>query len=116
MLVVINSAVAMTVSPGTAGITSVGSTQQLSAAATNNVGGDVPGLTFNWVSSDATVATVSNTGLVKAVAVGTAVITASVGTLSATSTITVTSQLLQPIWLNVIPFHEAQVQKLLGNF
>jgi uncharacterized protein YjdB len=90
-LTVSNDAVASAVNPSSVSITSVGNTQQLIASATNNVGGPVSGLTFTWTTSDASVATVSNTGLVTAAGTGTATITATSGTLQATSTITVTN-------------------------
>lgn len=51
----------------------------------------IVGYTINWTSSDSNVATVSQTGEVKAVASGTATITASVNGHSATCTVTVNS-------------------------
>ena len=98
-LVVSNSAVSLTVSPSAASITSVGSTQQLVASATNNVGGPVA-VTVAWTSSDPAVATVSAAGVVTAAAVGTATISATASGLTATSTITVTNL---PSTIDIIP-------------
>ena len=60
---------ALTVSPSTASISGTG-TQQLTATTTPSGG------TVSWESSDATVATVSSTGLVTGVGNGTTIITA----------------------------------------
>jgi uncharacterized protein YjdB len=90
-LTVSNNAVAAAVNPTSVSITSVGGTQQLTASATNNVGGPVTGLTFTWTTSDGSVASVSSSGLVTATGIGTATITATAGSLQATSTITVTN-------------------------
>ena len=73
---------ALTVSPSTASISGTG-TQQLTATTTPSGG------TVSWESSDATVATVSSTGLVTGVGNGTTIITARSGDLSATCEITV---------------------------
>lgn len=84
---------AVTVSPATTTLASLGATQQLSA--TGKVGtSTVPEATFTWSSSDAGVASVGPTGLVTAVANGTATITASVsiGGASGTATITVAQE------------------------
>ena len=51
-------------------LTALGATAQLTAQARNAAGAVVPGGTFTWTSSDPTVATVSGTGLVTAVANG----------------------------------------------
>ena len=54
-----------------------GATLQLTATARDAGGAQLPGRTFDWASSDETVATVDNTGLVTGVAQGTANISAS---------------------------------------
>lgn len=78
-----------TVTPATASFVSLGATSQLAAEAKDARGVVVPGLTFTWASSNAAVATVSATGLVTAVANGTASITATTGTIVATANMTV---------------------------
>lgn len=79
------------VAPATASV-NAGSTQQLTATATwsdsstTNVTS-----TATWTTTDATKATVSSSGLVNAVAVGTATITAATSGVSDTCAVTVTS-------------------------
>ena len=67
----------------------VGQTRQLSAVAIDSIGGTLTNRTVAWASSDATKASVSTTGLVTAVGVGTAVLTATIDGKSATATISV---------------------------
>ena len=67
----------------------VGHTAQLSAVAFDQTGAELVGVTFQWSSSDKTIATVSNTGLVTGVAVGSARITAVTGTVSGFADVTV---------------------------
>ena len=56
--------------------------------------------TVTWTSSDATVASVSNAGLVTALKAGTATITASAGSFTATCTVTVTTVPVTGVSLN----------------
>lgn len=70
------------VSPATASLT-VGQTQQLAATPKDASGNALTGRAVTWTSSNVTVATVSSTGLVTAVAVGTATITATIEAQSA---------------------------------
>ena len=74
----------ITVSPASASVSSASPTAQLSAV-TTPAGGAV-----TWASSNTAVATVSSTGLVTAVGNGTATITATSGTVSASCAVTVT--------------------------
>jgi uncharacterized protein YjdB len=67
----------------------VGNTAQLSAVAYDQTGAQLVGVTFQWVSSDMTIATVSNTGVVTGVAVGSARISALAGTVSGFADVTV---------------------------
>ncbi len=67
----------------------VGGTQQLTAMLKDASGNTLTGRTVSWTTSDATKATVSSTGLVTAVAVGSATITASAGGVTGASVITV---------------------------
>ena len=56
----------------------------------------------DWTSSDVSVATVDGSGLVAAVAEGTATITAKAGDKTATCTVTVSKQLIYPIALSAV--------------
>jgi uncharacterized protein YjdB len=67
----------------------VGGTAQLSAVARDETGAEIIGVTFQWVSSDKTVATVSSTGVVTGVAVGSVRITAQIGDVSGFADITI---------------------------
>jgi uncharacterized protein YjdB len=67
----------------------VGNTAQLSAVAYDQYGGELIGVSFEWSSSDKTIATVSSTGVVTGVAVGTARITATSGAASGFADVTV---------------------------
>lgn len=78
----------VSVSPGTSTLT-VGDTQQLTATAKDSGGTTISSATFSYSSSDASVATVSTTGLVTAVAAGTATITVTSSGKTGTSAITV---------------------------
>lgn len=68
----------------------VGASSQLSATAFSAAGGALNGRPISWTSSDNSVATVSNTGLVVGVAVGSASITASSEGRSGTANVSVT--------------------------
>ena len=78
----------VTVSPAATTL-GVGSTQQLTATMKDANGNVLTGRTVAWSTSDATKATVSQAGLVSAVALGNATITATSGGTSGTATITV---------------------------
>lgn len=67
----------------------VGHTAQLSAVALDQTGAQLAGVTFQWSSSDKTIATVSGTGVVTGVAVGSARITAVTGAVSGFADVTV---------------------------
>lgn len=67
----------------------VGEAVQLSAAVKDAAGNLLSGQNLQWSSSASSVAAVSSSGLVTASAVGTATITAAVGAVSGTATITV---------------------------
>jgi len=76
------------VTPGTASIMP-GSTQQLTTTVRDSSGAELTGRAVTWTTSNAAIATVSATGLVTAVAVGTATITATVGGVPGVMTLTV---------------------------
>ncbi len=67
------------VTPTGVSFQSVGEQITLTAVATDAGGSPVPGITFTWTSSDPSVATVSNAGVVTATGPGTATVTAAVG-------------------------------------
>ena len=69
----------------------IGRTAQLKAEARDAAGVAIAGKSFSWTSSKPAVATVSTTGLVTAVSVGTATITASAEGVAGTSAFTATS-------------------------
>ena len=79
----------VTVSPATAELTALGATVQLSAEVRDQNGQVMSGPTVTWASSVAAVATVGASGLVTAVANGTATITATAGSASGSATVTV---------------------------
>jgi hypothetical protein len=68
----------------------VGGAVQLTASQRKTGGGTLAGEEISWASTDGQVATVSDTGLVTAIAPGTAVITATCGTVSAMGSVIVT--------------------------
>lgn len=74
---------AVSVSPTTLNFSTLGSTQQLTATTTPS------GATVTWTSSNTAVATVDSTGLVTSVAYGTATITATSGSVSASCSVVV---------------------------
>ena len=78
----------VTVAPTTATL-AILATQQLTAATLDANGNSLTGRVVTWATSDATKATVNTSGLVTAVAAGTATITATSETKTGTSTITV---------------------------
>jgi uncharacterized protein YjdB len=78
----------VTLSPGSARVT-VGTTQQLTATLKDASGGTLTGRTVTWASSAPLVATVSGSGLVNGLLVGTVTITATSEGQSGTAAITV---------------------------
>jgi uncharacterized protein YjdB len=97
----VTTVAAVTVSAPGANI-AVGRTAQLSAIAFDQTGAQLIGVTFQWSSSDKTIATVSSTGVVTGIAVGSARISAMAGTVSGFADVTVgptmtTERIEQPI-------------------
>ena len=81
----------------TLSFSSFGDTQQLIATAWDQNGARISGAPVTWASSRSSVASVSSTGLVAAVADGMATITATSGSANATASVTVFAlPLLQP--------------------
>ena len=79
----------VTVSPSTKTFTAIEETVTLSVTVNDAGGTEMSGAIVTWASSDATVATVSSSGLVTSVDNGTATITATSGPASGTAQITV---------------------------
>ena len=94
----------VTVSPGTAQLAAQGGTVQLSAEVRDQNGEVMARATVTWASSDEAVATVSASGLVTGVAVGSATITATAGSASGTATVTVVAN---PDRVPLAAFYEA---------
>ena len=84
------SIASVTVSPATASV-QVGQTVQLAATPKDASGTPLPGRTVTWASSAAAVATVNGSGLVTAVAAGSAAITATSEGTGGTAAVTVTA-------------------------
>ena len=84
----------------------LGEMLQLSVEALDEHGQAVAGVEFSWESSNTSVATVDATGLVTAVAAGTATITASAGDVQATVEITVVSATQPVVSVEVSPSAE----------
>lgn len=80
---------AVSVTPSTVTLEGAGSTQQLTAEATDANGHTVSDASFSWSSSNTAVATVDNTGLVTAQSQGQADITADASGTTATSVVDV---------------------------
>ena len=83
-------ATSITLSATSLGFASLGETAQLSATVKDQNGATMSGASVTWSSSSASIVTVSSTGLVTAVADGTATITATSGSASGTASVTVT--------------------------
>ena len=82
----------VTVSPAAIELTALGATVQLSAEVRDQNGNVMAGAAATWASGDPSVATVDRSGLVTAVANGTATITATAGSVSGSATATVAQQ------------------------
>ena len=80
----------VTVSPATHGLTALGATVQLSAEVRDQNARVMAGATVTWTSSANSVATVDASGLVTAAGNGTATITASAGSATGSTVVTVT--------------------------
>jgi uncharacterized protein YjdB len=82
-------ATSITLSVTSLSLASLGATSQLSATVKYQNGATMASATVTWTTSDAAVATVSSVGLVTSVADGTATITATSGSVSATASVSV---------------------------
>ncbi len=79
----------ITISPTSATLQSLGETVRLAATVQDQNGQTMSGATVAWASGDPSVATVDPSGLVTAVANGTASVTATAGSASASAAVTV---------------------------
>ena len=84
-----NAVASVTVSPASASLTE-GQTKQLSATVRDQAGNTIAGATVSWTSSADQVATVSSSGLVRAIGAGNATITGSSGGKQDDAAVTVT--------------------------
>ncbi len=82
------------VSPATADLSALGATVQLTAEVLDQNGEAMAGMAVNWSSGDPSVATVDASGLVTAVANGSATITATVWSASGSAAVTVTQEVV----------------------
>jgi uncharacterized protein YjdB len=80
------------VNPASATLTFLGQTTQLTATAQDANGNAIAGKTLTWESADESVVTVGTTGLVAAVATGTATITATTDAVGGDAQVTVTQE------------------------
>ena len=80
---------AVSVTPTTAELTALGATVRLTAAVRDQNGHPLPSAAVTWTSGTPAVAAVDGSGLVTAVANGTATITATAGAVSTTAMVTV---------------------------
>jgi uncharacterized protein YjdB len=94
--------VSISVTPNPVGL-SVGSRSQLTAAALDAQGNPVQDATVTWSTSNPSVANVSGTGEVEALAAGSAIITAQAGQVSGTSTVNVTATAVPVATVTVSP-------------
>ena len=91
----------VTVTPASVSLSGTGQTVQLSAAVIDRNGSAITGIAVTWASSNASVATVSPTGLVTARQVGSATITATSGGVSGQALVTVEAPVATRIELSV---------------
>ena len=83
---------AVSVSPATAELTAVGATVRLAAEVRDQNGQTMAGATVTWTSDAPAVATVNSAGVARAVANGTATITATAGDASGSASLTVAQE------------------------
>jgi hypothetical protein len=91
------------VTPPVATLTALGDGQQFSAVAINAQGAIVPGVTFQWGSSNTTVATVNGSGMAIAAGAGTTTITATANGVTGSASLTVALGPGLPVRLMVLP-------------
>ncbi|HEU4641602.1 MAG TPA: Ig-like domain-containing protein [Gemmatimonadaceae bacterium] len=94
----------ITIQPGAGALDAIGATAQLTATVKDQHGQPIAGATVTWHSGSESIATVNGSGLVTAVANGSADITASVGSVQGHLMVTVA----QGVRAMVKPFGDAQ--------
>lgn len=94
-LVVMQAVASVTVTPGTAGLTSLGATQQFAAVARDGLNNPVASPRFLWLSSDPAVATIDTLGRATARRAGAATITAAAEGIPGYAALTVTQSTSQ---------------------
>ena len=94
LTVVLRVPTAVAVTPGTVVLTALGQTERLTAEVRDQIGRVMEDQSIVWASTDSMVATVSASGLVMAVANGTAKITATAGDASGSATVTVAQRVI----------------------
>jgi uncharacterized protein YjdB len=92
----------VTVTPASSNLT-VSATAQLTATLRDSAGNVLTGRAVSWVTNNAGVATVSASGLVRAVAAGLATITATSGGISGTAAVTVTNAPVASVTISPAP-------------
>ena len=86
---VTQAAASMVLSDTAVAFSALGETSQITATLKDQNGNDISGTKAIWTTADASVATISSTGLITAVAEGTVVVSVTLGTLSAEVDVTV---------------------------
>jgi hypothetical protein len=84
----------VSIQPGAVSLQGPGDTTTVSARVIDSDGGTMSGETITWSSADPSIVTISNQGLITAVAEGSAGVVASSGSLSASSAVTVEGAVL----------------------
>lgn len=98
-LLVVDLPLVLTLTPDPHTLDAIDATVQMTPVATDGSGEPVTGLSYGWTSSDPTVATVDQSGLVTAVTNGMATITVTSAGVSATAEITVEQAVAALRWV-----------------
>jgi uncharacterized protein YjdB len=85
----VQPATSIQMDPADLSLTSIGATGAVTATLRDAEGVEIVGVPLNWSSSDESVATVTADGTVEAIGVGTATISAGLGSIEGTTTVTV---------------------------
>ena len=118
-------ATTLTLSASVLSFSSLGATEQLSATVLDQNGATMAGASLAWASSASSVASISPTGLITAVADGTATITATTDGVNGTATVVVDQVSTQstftvqptktPPGTSITPAVEVEIQDALGH-
>jgi len=88
----VQPATSIQMDPADLSLTSIGATGTVTATLRDAEGAEIPGIPLTWSSSDEDVVTVDADGTVEAIGVGTATISAGIGSIEGTTTVTVSQQ------------------------